>query len=431
MKTDTELEALLRGTLATRALEVTEPARFAPPAGPRRNRNPWLPILAAAAAVLVAVAGVLVGIRLTHDNKVAHHGPSPKPVPRVLHTVCTTTLPAQWKAALEHSAVDTRGGNAMLLSLDADGSIIASQSISGQRQRVVEFRPGETAQLLYTAPDLQSEIYSAQRIGNTLVVALRNPHLAPKGANPKTMPFLMSSLFTIDLAGPQQQPHDLYAMSANSRTVTDGSVVYRGKLYWDEHPYNANLEGNGVLRSYDPTSGRTATVHRGAVGYPIAAAQGLLMRVNNNSGDLVVDAAHLPAIVAGSLTQDSRHYLFSDGTAYAWLVNDHTIGWWAPGHAAPIYRRLVTSLYVEDGGGGVTVSGRFLVGLTTDQRQTLIDPVSGASAVLPVNFAGTYRSELAFSQGTVLAGIGFLGGANSARGTVLRLDTKGLPPLTC
>lgn len=431
MKTDNELEALLRSTLATRAVEVTEPAPFSAPIATRRHvHRVWLPILASAAAVAAVIAGVAVAVHLAKHNPPANPTPSPKPQPQVTRTVCRAALPGAWQAALQHSLVDSGSGITRMSSIAGDGSLIATRSVGTHSDaQVVQLRPNAAPQVLYTVADPHAEVYSAELDGAKLVIALLNPHVAPLGADPAAMPVDPSEILVVDVTTHEQ--HVLYALSGTSPTVSDGVVTFHGTAYWDEHPYNTRRDGHGILRSYDLSNRSTGTAYRGTVGAPSARAQGLTMTVDNGADDTVVVPAELPAVVANATSPYDRHYLVSDGTAYAWLVDERKLGWWAPGRSAPSYLRVPVGFYTEDGGGGVSINGRFLVGLTADQHYTLIDAVSGASATLPTHLGGTYRAELVFHRGSILAGIGFLGGPDSTQEAVLRVDTAGLPPLTC
>jgi hypothetical protein len=121
------------------------------------------------------------------------------------------------------------------------------------------------------------------------------------------------------------------------------------------------------------------------------------------------------------------------------MVSPKIVGWWAPGHATPIYRRLPRALYMEDNGGAPVVAGRFVFTMSAGGLFTVTDVLNDASADLPSRAGSAQRPQLYLSQHGVLAGIGFTqsrghfinGYWADAAMTVLRLDTNALPPLTC
>jgi hypothetical protein len=208
-------------------------------------------------------------------------------------------------------------------------------------------------------------------------------------------------------------------------------------VYWDERATYASQDG--TVKSYDPSSDRVATVYRGPVGYTQVSANGLGQFLGGT--DTTVVPAPLPAPIASALSSYSRAHLNTDGRAYAWLLeNPGVVGWWAPGQAAPRYLRLPRGTYAEDGAGAVQVAGRFLVAIDGDtQHVSVIDAEVGATAELPAVFPGVTRPGFYLAHDGQLAGIGFTesnghyinGYWAEAATTVLRLDTRSLPPLRC
>ena len=143
--------------------------------------------------------------------------------------------------------------------------------------------------------------------------------------------------------------------------------------------------------------------------------------------------------VSRGLTRSGRLALTTDGTAYAWIASIRTIGWWAPGHDAAVYRRLARPISQS---ASVLVAGRFVIDLNSDRRgrTVVVDMVAWATAPLPdAAFGGLTRPDLYVAHGGVLAGLAFVERAGhwvdgywaDAARTPLRIDTTTLPPLGC
>jgi hypothetical protein len=212
-------------------------------------------------------------------------------------------------------------------------------------------------------------------------------------------------------------------------------VAFDGQVYWDLS--FGRLGSPGVVRSYDLATGAMRTVYHGQVGYPEVTANGVDIQIAEQHR--VVEPAQLPDPVAHAVTDDERWHLGTDNTAYAWLVSPRVLGWWAPGAAAPTYRRLPKAFADHNAVDPPLVAGRFV--LTTNDRgtTTVTDMHGGGSARLPGTAGAVSRPDLYLARGGVLAGLGFTEGSGhyidgywaDAAMTVLRIDTNALPPLTC
>ena len=431
MKTDTELEGLLRTTLANRAATVTD----APPVPadlPARRHRAWLPALAAAAAVAIAVAGVLVGIHLAKDNPPAN--PTPTPTPAPIPTTCPTTLPVAWRAAFTGSALATRGRSTQVLSIAPDGSVLALQDdgpVPGAGRFVVRLRPGRAPDVLYDVPDPDHQsVAIAQQYEHWLLIGLNDEERPPKGTIPGSSPIGLGRLLVVDLSN--HTSHTLFAPDALfGGGAMNSAAIFDGQAYWDQRT-GGFAARRGVVRAYDFATGVTRTVYHGQIGYTEVTANGLGLQIGEQHR--VIVPAQLPAPVDRAVSSDERARLGTDGTAYAWTVSPRILGWWAPGEAAPTYRRLPKGMSIQDFVDPPLVAGQFVVttSILTDMR-------TGASARLPTTTGGVTRPDFYLSRSGLLAGLGFTETAGhyidgywaDAAMTVLRIDTTSLPPVTC
>jgi hypothetical protein len=425
MKTDTELEALLRTTLAARAATVDDARRWTAPAPAPRPARRWVPALAAAAAVLVVVAGVLAAVRLTRT-----HDSAPRPA---VPSVCSTSLPASWRDAISHAVLDAGGRAAAPLSVASDGSVIAMRDDGvhpGDGREVVQLRPGSEPKVLYAMPD--PDAYDARQaflVDHWLFVALHHQDRPPKHTIPGDSPIDLAAVMVVDVDTGHARP--LATASDNGRLTINSLAVFDGKAYWDERTgYTART---GVVKSYDPRTGETATIYRGRVSWLEVTGAGLVFY---DDRDHPLVAAHLPAPVEKAMTSVSRHYLATDGNAYAWLTSPRIIGWWAPGYATPIYHRFRRPIDTNQGSLNLLVAGR----LVLNEDEHVIDAVNGAVAKLSLpRGISLGRTGLYTSHDGVVAGVavterkghwidGYWADAASA---VLRVDTHALEPLSC
>lgn len=432
MKTDSELETLLRTTLANRAATVTD-APPVPAELPARRRPAWLPALAAAAAVAIAIAGILVGIHLAKDNPPANHTPPPAPI----RTTCRTTLPAAWRAAFANA--DAVAGNARTvtpLSIAPDGSVLGLQDdgpLPGSGRFLVRVIPGHQPDVVLDIPDPDHlTVAIAQEYEHWLLVGYSIDDRPAKGTIPGSTPQGLTKIEVMDLAA--HDTHVLFDVAATDSPagpVSNAAALFDGRAYWDQRgSYRA---GHGAVRSYDLATGAFHTVYTGPIGYTEVTANGLGLQIGEHHR--VIVPAQLPAQVEHAVTSDERSRLGTDGTAYAWIVSPRVLGWWAPGEKAPTYQKLPKALANQDVVDPPLVSGRFVVtsnSIVTDMRV-------GASAELPATAGQVTRPSFYLSRDGVLAGLGFTeadghyidGYWADAAMTVLRLDTTTLPPLTC
>ena len=425
MKTDIELEALLRETFAGRAQSVHDAARWVAPArAPRRLRR-WVPALAAAVTVALVAAGVVIAGQLTHsDHKVI------KPAP-VVPTVCRTALPSAWLAALPAAVLDAGAWSAGAIALAPDGSVIALRDYGvhpGDAREIVQLRPGSAPRVLYSSPDPDTfGVRSAGLIDHWLIVGVHHDARPPKHTIPGSSPIGLASVLLVDTR--TGEARTLAEQRDTGRSI-NMVVTFDGKAYWDER---ASFPArNGVVKSFDPRTGKTRTVYHGRIGWLEVSAAG----VGFQGERALLVPARLPDQVERAMTPFSRYHLVTDGTAYAWLVSQRVLGWWAPGQAAPVYRKVRYGMDPQLGPDALKVAGRFVL----TERGELVDPVHGGSAVLPTaRFTGIAGASLDLGSNGVLAGSApternghwIDGYWSDGTATVVRLDTRGLPPLRC
>src|SRR5690242_1744580 len=94
MKTDAELETLLRSTFDGRAATVTTAAPFTAPPAHGRTRT-WV-AAAAAAAVVAALAVTIAVVPRGHSNNTRHHVTSPTPTPAPRHNHAPREISLNW-----------------------------------------------------------------------------------------------------------------------------------------------------------------------------------------------------------------------------------------------------------------------------------------------------------------------------------------------
>lgn len=439
MKTDRELEALLRSTLDNRAATITEPAELPdlPTTGRKAShRHTWHLALAAAAVVVLAAAGVLVGVHLAKDNLPAHPTPKPTPAP----TACRTTLPVQWRTAFENSALPTHGRTTQLLSIAPDGSVLAIEDdgpLPGSGRFLVRLRPGRQPDVVYDVPDPDHlSVAVAQQYQHWLLIGLQDNPRPAKGTVPGSSALGLTKIIVFDLASHTTRTlYDLHTRGTGPAAHSDSTALYGRRAYWDLTFGGTGQRGS--VRSYDLATGTFSTVYRGPIGYPQVTANGLGLFIAGHVR--VVVPATLPAEVSRAVGRNQASRLATDGTAYAWMVSPEIVGWWAPGHVTPVYRRLPRALYIEDNGGAPVVAGRFVITMSAGGLFSVTDMLTGASADLPSKAGTALRPDIYLSQNGVLAGLAFTeshghfvnGYWADAAMTVLRLDTNALPPLSC
>jgi hypothetical protein len=434
MKTDAELEQLLRETLTGRAETVRDARRWVAPPVPLRPRRRWLPVLAAAAVVVLVAIGVAIGLRGRDSNPPTR--PTPHPTPTVVPTVCTTPLPGSWRDAFRSAGVDVGGIGGTPLSVAADGTVVVYRDGGvhpGDPRDVVLVRPGQAPHAVYSVPNPDTfNVQSAYLDGHWLVVAIGYHGRPPKGTIPGDSPMPnVRKLVVLDLetgtqktiAGMSPADFKYGRRSIQSATLLDGSV------YWDER--NRYAARTGVIKAYRLDSGTTRTVYRGPIGYVVGGAAGIV------SDSRVIVPAAMPEPVRSATNPTTAVTAATDGSAWAWLTNAHTLGYWRPGQATPTYLHLRSAVESRYWPGDLVVSGEFVF-IDGDQ---VVDTRSHAVAALSGRhlFGGSWNGGVSLANGDHAAG--YAGSAGSGHwvdgywqdplARMLVLDTSTLPALKC
>jgi hypothetical protein len=436
MKTDTELETLLRSALTARADAVQDAPPWVRPAGPVRRRRPWLPALAAAAAVVAVIAAVALGVHAARNRPAVPPGPTPTTV--AVPRACPAALPEAWRSALRDGGTPLGRYSSMPLSVTGDGTIVAYRDAGvqpGAARDVVLLRPGRPPEAVYRVarPD-RFGVQSAYLDGHRLVVALgSDPRHAP-GVIPGSSPMPnVRRLLVIDLDTGATQT---LASTTGDVPEIQTAVLLDHTVYWDVRAhYGAST---GRIEAHSLETGTTRTVYRGPLGYLLASDGGIGWA--GPHGYQVHVGVPLPDAVAAATDAATRMTLSTDGTDWAWLVSRGVVGYWRPGLTAPAYLRLREPVDTDDVPGSVVVSGRFV--LAVGPAPQVIDV--GARAAAPITgrhpFAGHARGQAALvSGGTRAAGYSIPDGPGHwVQGywadpptQLLVLDTAGLPALTC
>lgn len=361
MKTDTELEALLRSTFAGRAETVRQARPWAAPApAPRRSRR-WVPALAAAATVIAVVVGVLVTVRLIRSE-------NPKPQPAV-PTICRTTLPAAWNASVTAALITPNGSHLWPLAVAPDRTVLAS--------RGVDTDAGAFSAVIVT-PDRKAT--SVMRLSRGDVMDARSPAMNDRWALFGTRRVSSTNdygLWVVDLAhgNAVRQILDLSAQGrTGARTLQDWMLLGDTVYYTASDTYTSSryrLYSYG-LRNSERTElavGRRLTLHSvyGSLSYrshPASATWGPRVTVLRGN----VPSGTPPAATSG------EHPVVTDGASIAWTETARHPGrrrlvqtayWWAPGRAEP-------SVAWQRSTGG----------LPTDQPAFTIDAVAGPFLII-------------------------------------------------
>ena len=426
MKTDNELEALLRATLSSRAAEVTEAADVPPRTSTRPRR--WLPAIAAA-AVIAAIAGTAVGIRVA-----SHHGPAgPSPTPT--HTrsaspsptqppdrmnTCAAKLPASWRAAITQGASRFGAVSAFPLAISPDGKQLLVARDFGTSRDVAVVGTSGAPRPIYSVlqPDL-NRVEHASIDGHYALIDIERLPRNANGVDGTVLEVVLVDLRNLH-ATLLDSVHD--SDITNGRRTIDGSVLADGQAYWDVK--NRYADRTGVLRDYDVVTGRFRDAFSGTVGAPTLTPLGLGLPGDRTIRVLI--ARDVPTQVLDAVTTDvSRNSLSTDGSSYAWVSGRH-IEWWAPGQSQ------ITEFAPTDVVPGlIAVAGHYV--MYEDPSSDSVVPIvyildtSTGAVGASVNALQAYS----LSNAGVFVGYRYTGSAKNSPTEPVRIDTTKLPGLHC
>lgn len=419
----TDLDTALRDMLRERADDITTvPAAITDLALAPARRHPvrrhpaWL--IAAAVAAVLAVVGAAVALRgaAGQPQKVAPatHSPRPTPAPTVHIThrrSCAVPLPAAWTHAVAAGTHRYGALSAMPLAVSPDGTHLLVARDFGQARDVVDVDRAGHVRPIYTVP--QPDQYQVQHATVDNSFAAIDLQYFPRSA--QNIDGTVRAVVLVDLRTGRAKELDQVSLAdmlpkngVEKRTI-DASMLLDGQVYWDVRPVYGN--NRGTIRDYDTATGRTRTIFTGRVGWPQLTGAGVSW-----GGSQVRVRRSLPATVSAALTTSAmRNSLVTDGSAYAWVAGRGVIGWWGPGAS-------ITTVRVN-GFTGQTLDG--VAGPYVAFGGKLMDTRTGALTRLPG------LQPLIYGGHGVLASYGFTGQFKESATDVIRIDTTGLPELTC
>jgi hypothetical protein len=405
MKTDSELEALLRGTLDARAGEVTEPARWATPAAPRRRTPAWLPAVAAAAAVVVVAAGVIIGIRATRSNPPAHHSPRPTPtsLPNTLHTArCVTAVPASWQRAITTGTVREPGTKLVPRAVDDNGDVIADRAADvavPQTHQLVLITQTHKVRVLYdTAPPAS---WNGMRIGTLSTegdwVAFAVLVRASSGGQGPAQVELANTV--------TGETRTLRPTQPNDATIVLGPVVAAGSVFWTELEMSRGLAYGPVYR-YDIGTRTRHVVANGVASTVLRSGEGIYWE---KTGTVVTArrGTQPPGFdLRDALLKDAPVFTSGDTSVWQDVTSMQAISGWRRGmsHSTTVVPERLGGLLA-----GMTGSFVWWEGGVADVRTGATAPLGGAAVV-----AGAHT--VALQEGTAAVAV---------------VDTGSLPGLHC
>lgn len=433
MRTDQQLEQLLRATFAARSGTVTGGPAWAGDAAtepdtqgpaelldlaPRRPSYRFAP-LAAAAVVALAVAGLVVGVRAASEHPTRPAAPntaSPTtgPTPDTAAPVCPgDALGSAWQDATTQATVfDAKVyGQVNILGTAADGTVVAESTTPGLTGETMVLAFGAaslgqgTIQPIATITGKGDGAFSFYQLqGNTLLVGARF------SSGPGTTPATPSVITLIDIQTGQKTVL-MQQRGANS-PGTDSAFLQDGVAYWDEFPAGTNRE---IVYAYDVATATRTVAYEGlrtGAGLEHSAA-GTWWTGSALHPDR---PAALPApIVAHVTTEAARQSLVTDGTSYAWRT-DKALGWWSPSNGF-VWAQMPNRGVEAVAGPVVAFYPR-----STAEGPHLFDVQTGEELTLPA-FTGIHGAGgvlIADHRPTKIT-------ATNDKSTVSRLDTATLP----
>lgn len=407
---NTDIEDLVRSTLHEHASVIDTGPRW-DGARPQRARH-W-PIIAAAAAVVLAVAGGAAW-RIGTSNPDLSGGR--------LATSCNATLPPAWRTALDGPAFSIGGYTPPVIGVLSDGSAVATPVGGRYGDDVVLIDTSGKVIPIYQLPrgglGLNTEVS-----GHTVVL---NISTAPKGSH--TISTRPTDIVDIDTRTRRvthllrHVPPGLRARPAHGRTgaATNDAVLQDGVAYWTAAGRDLH---HGLVVGYDLRTHRYRKVgtYSGAA-YLDHDARGVFW------GGGAIPAPHLPPQVASLADRTNpRNFLHTDvvtdGTHYAWSQGQ-TVHWAGPDGEHADYRVPEID---HGGSGGVvySVAGPFVLMYTAADAATfhVLDTATGALADTGIEPAGPVAGlgSTLYLDRSVKPGLD----------ETIPVDTAKLPGLTC
>jgi len=419
-----ELEERLRTMLRERAGDVTHvPAHVlalpsARPPGARRTT--WL--VAAAVAIVLAVAAAVVAVSgnrhrsapavtkppTVHPSTTAH--PSPTTVAK---EACTAALPSRWRTAVQSGTGRFGAESVMPLGISEDGrQVIATRDFGAARDVVVIDAAGH-AHRIYSVPQPNTyQVIHASLDGNYAALDLSRYPRSAVTIIPSAEKVLLVDLRDLTVKVLATAPFVITGSGEQGRTI-DGSVLWRGTVYWDVRPhYTARVTD---VHAYSIATGHASVIAHSGPFFPRIVGGGVTWA--SYGDDTVSVWRTLPPPVPRAPG------LQSDGTSYAWPVGRNRFAWWGPGRSDPVVLEVPGANEVHLN----WVAGPFLF-LDDDgvpvQATRVLDARTGALALV--------RHDMPLmAAGSTVVGYDFTGAFKVSGTALVRLDTAKLPGLHC
>jgi hypothetical protein len=392
----------------------------------RRPRTGWL--IAAVIAAVLAVGGIAIALqgKSGHGHAPpATHSPTGRPTttpaPSLLRrATCAATLPRKWSSAIAAGTSRYGATSVLPLAISPDGSAMLVARDFGQARDVALVRGSGSPRSIYSVPQPdENQVVNASLDDKHAVIDLDRLPRNSNGVIPGARQVL---LITLSSGAVKQLDQVIYASftSVPAGRSIDGSLLWNGHVYWDVR--TVYTDRTTTIRDYDIATGKTTTAGTGTPGVPRLLAAGVTFDPEGSSS--IAIPRHLPSVVAAA-SLGRRNFLVTDGRVFAWTTATKQIAWWVPGDSQITVLTLPRGVDPEL----ESVNGPFLVfddQNSTNLRRDLLDARTGATAPLPSTL-----QPILMSAGSVALGYSFTGAFKTSSTAVVRLDTNGLPGLTC
>jgi hypothetical protein len=437
-----DIEELIRDTMAGRAETVTSgpgwtPADaraatehsevldlIAPPAS--RARRSWrgpAALLAAAAVVAGAVAGVVIDARrVPHGVNRAADSTANKPAPVVTRAACRTSPPGTWRETARAATVPVRDGSSALESSVFRGTTSDGEAVI-EYNEVGDDQPHSITDRVGLASLGSPQIHEIARVttfthGLALTVSIDQNLVViavEEGINHAAR---HSRILAFDAQTGLLRTVANVPESAREQ-LTGAASPFAGQVYWETT--TGRGPGSDRIRALDMATGHRTVVARGIFDLESSAA-GLSWaltpwRLNR--------PASLPPAVRAQVNELSYNSFVTDGESYAWQTSDGAIDWWNPstGQIVRVPKLLARPFSRAEPGSVFAVAGPIVIYQPPhSDAQRVLDVRTGATA--PISSQSTAQGRLGQLVGDPIEAV-------SVGGRLMRLDTSTLPTLQC
>jgi len=301
----------------------------------------------------------------------------------------------------------------MPLGISEDGrQVIATRDFGAARDVVVIDAAGH-AHRIYSVPQPNTyQVIHASLDGNYAALDLSRYPRSAVTIIPSAEKVLLVDLRDLTVKVLATAPFVITGSGEQGRTI-DGSVLWRGTVYWDVRPhYTAQVTD---IHAYSIATGHASVIAHSGPFFPRIVGGGVTWA--SYGDDTVSVWRTLPPPVPRAPG------LQSDGTSYAWPVGRNRFAWWGPGRSDPVVLEVPGANEVHLN----WVAGPFLF-LDDDgvpvQATRVLDARTGALALV--------RHDMPLmAAGSTVVGYDFTGAFKVSGTALVRLDTAKLPGLHC